>query len=223
MDMSIPLVPAEALAGDPASTVTDRDRRICERYRKGETLASIGLSYGVSAERVRKIVKRFGLDKRNAGLAVRNSRIVRKQGKAPASFRVYGCSAPELDAVPMEQRRAFLQQRTNVKRAGNVSWDLSLIEWVGVWTRSEKWDQRGQGPSKYGLSRLNANGAYSVDNVQIATNHESAMRGRDLKSAVRRREALKVARNEKWIREMARILKKSQALDVYQADTAEQQ
>lgn len=223
MDMSIPLGSVETLANDPAPAVTDRDRQICERYRTGETLASIGRSYGVSAERVRKIVKRFGLDKRNAGLAVRNSRSVRVQKKAPASLRVYGCSASELDAVSTGQRRAFLQQRTNVKRAGSVSWDLSLVEWVGVWNRSEKWDQRGQGPSKYGLSRINTSGSYCIDNVQIATNHESAMRGRDLKSAVRRREALKVARNDKWIREMARILKKSSALDVYQTDTAEQQ
>lgn len=223
MDMSIPLGPTEALANDPAPTVTDRDRQICERYRTGETLASIGQSYGVSAERVRKIVKRFGLDKRNAGLAIRNSQSARKQKKAPASLRVYGCSALELDAVPLEQRHAFLQQRTNVKRAASVSWELSLIEWVGIWNQSEKWDQRGQGPSKYGLSRINLNGPYCVDNVQIATNHESAMRGRGLKSAVRRREALKAARNDKWIREMARILKKSSVLDVYQTDTAEQQ
>jgi hypothetical protein len=129
----------------------------------------------------------------------------------------------ELDAVSTEQRHAFLQQRTNVKRSASVSWDLSLIEWVGVWNQSEKWDQRGQGPSKYGLSRININAAYCLDNVQIATNHESAMRGRGLKSAVRQREALKAARNDKWIREMTRILKKSSALDVYQTDTAEQQ
>ncbi len=223
MDLSIALGPPEALANDPARTVTDRDRQICERYRKGETLASIGQSYGVSAERVRKIVKRFGLDKRNAGLAVRNSRSVREQKKAPPSLRVYGCSALELDAVSTEQRHAFLQQRTNVKRSASVSWDLSLIEWVGVWNQSEKWDQRGQGPSKYGLSRININGPYCVDNVQIATNHESAMRGRDLKSAARRREALKAARNDKWIREMARILKKSSTPDVHQTDTAERQ
>ena len=223
MDMSIPLGPTKALANDPAPAVTDRDRQICERYRKGETLASIGQSYGVSAERVRKIVKRFGLDKRNAGLAIRNSRSARKEKKEPASLRVYGCTALQLDAVPMEQRHVFLQQRTNVKRAANISWDLSLIEWVDIWNQSEKWDQRGQGPAKYGLSRINLNGPYGVDNVQIATNHESAMRGRDLKSAALRREAMRTARNEKWIREMAKILKKSPELDVYPTDTAEQQ
>jgi Sigma-70, region 4 len=223
MDLSIPLGPTEALANDPARPVTDRDRQICERYRKGETLAGIGQSYGVSAERVRKIVKRFGLDKRNAGLAIRNSHSQRKQRKAPSSLRIYGCSAAELDAVPVEQRHAFLQQRTNVKRSAGVSWDLSLIEWVAVWNQSEKWDQRGQGPSRYGLSRININGSYCIENVHIATNHESAMRGRGLKSAARRREALKAARTEKWIREMARILKKSSAPDDYQTDTAEQQ
>lgn len=223
MDMSIPLGPAATLAKDPTCNAAGRDKLICERYLKGETLGSIGQSFGVSAERVRKIVKRFGLDKRNAGLAVRNGRSARKQEKTPASLRVYGCSPPELDAVPAEQRRAFLQQRTNVKRAASASWNLSLIEWVGVWSQSEKWDQRGQGPSKYGLSRINTNGSYCIDNVQIATNHESAMRGRGLKSAVRRREALRAAHNDRWIREMARILKKSSAPDVYPTDTAEQQ
>ena len=223
MDMSIPLDPADAVANDATRIVSDRDRQICERYRKGETLAGIGQSFGVSAERVRKIVKRFGLDKRNAGLAVRNSRSAPKQEKAPASLRVYGCSAPELHSVPVEQRRAFLQQRTNVKRAASTTWELSLPQWVSVWTCSQKWEQRGQGPSKYGLSRINTSGPYSVDNVQIATNHESAMRGRDMKSAARRHELLRSARNENWIREMARILKKSAGLDAHQTETAEQQ
>ncbi|HEX4985176.1 MAG TPA: sigma factor-like helix-turn-helix DNA-binding protein [Burkholderiales bacterium] len=200
-----------------------RDQLIRDRYLTGETLASIGAAFGISAERVRKIVKKFGLDKRNAGLAIRNVGRSQAQQRVPYSVRVYGCSEQELRAIPDEQRLAFLQQRTNARRAAGMSWELSLTQWAGLWKASGKWAQRGQGPFKYGLCRVDPAGPYAISNVRVARNHEAAMRGRDLKSAARRRQSLRQARHEKWIREMARILKKSVATDARQAEPVDRQ
>lgn len=219
MDMSIPPRPVAF----PETRASDRDLAIRARYLQGETLAGIGRAFGVSAERVRKIVKRFGLDKSNAGLAVRNGNRPSRPSKAPASVRTYGCSEADLVGVPIEQRQAFLQQRTNVRRTAGARWELALLEWAGIWARSGKWRERGQGPLKYGLSRIDASGPYSVGNVRIARNHDSAMRGRSLKSAERRKDAMRKHRNEKWIREMARILKKASTQANLQADPAETQ
>ncbi|MFB2572705.1 sigma factor-like helix-turn-helix DNA-binding protein [Micrococcus sp. IITD107] len=44
----------------PRQPMPDRDIRIVERYAGGETLESIGNSYGITRERVRQIVKKVG-------------------------------------------------------------------------------------------------------------------------------------------------------------------
>lgn len=207
MDMTIPFDAVHAKPARKAGPNEQRDQTICMRYREGETLRRIGASFDLTAERVRKIVKRFGLDKNNAGLAVRNRDKPVRPVVQPYSARVYGCSRVELALFTHEQRQAFLQQRTNVKRA-DTAWLLSLPQWVECWTRSGKWAERGQGPSRYGLSRIDPAGYFSADNVRVATNYESAMRGRNRKSAANRRDKRAKVRNNDWIREMARILEK---------------
>ena len=171
MDMQVPLGVKTARRTNPV--LEARSRSICTRYTAGETLASIGSSLGISAERVRKILKKFGLDKSNGGLAVRNSRKTRTPGVAPYCMRIYGCTAGELDKCTLAERQAFLQQRTNVRRT-NVPWSLSLPEWQDIWFRSGKWKQRGRGPFKYGLCRIDAHGAFSRDNVLVLKNSRSA-------------------------------------------------
>lgn len=86
-----------------------------------------------------------------------------------------------------DQCQSFLQHRTNVIRTGTL-WLLSLPEWVGFWTRSDKWAERGQGPSKNSLSRIDPAGSFSAENVQVVSNYQSAMQGRKRKSAARMRE-----------------------------------
>jgi hypothetical protein len=218
MDMKIPFHAPQAVPTHRARRNAERDQQIRIRYLAGETLASIGASFGVSAERVRKVVKRFGLDKSNAGLAVRNRDKPRSPDVEPFSSRVYGCSPAELMQFTHEQRQSFLQQRTNVRRSDTL-WLLSLPQWVAFWTRSGKWAERGRGPSKYGLSRIDPAGSFSAENVQVVSNYQSTMWGRKRKSAARMRGAPGKSRSHDWIREMTRILEKSPARE-HRADTS---
>lgn len=201
MDMQVPFKVRGRRRTDPVLEV--RNREICDRYSAGETLAAIGLSFGISSERVRKILKKSGLDKTNGGLAVRNRDKPRKPPVEPYCLRVYGCPAEELGKFTLTERQAFLQQRTNVRRT-DVSWRLTLLQWQEVWFRSGKWKQRGRGPFKYGLCRVDSNGAFSVENVLIMKNSRAA-RGK-LKAANQlpalefRREAWVLARLEAaWV------------------------
>ena len=178
MDMQIPFNVRTARRVDPV--IEARNREICARYAAGETLAAIGSTFKISAERVRKILKKFGLDKTNAGLAARNLNKPPKPPVEPYCHRVYGCTADELQNFSSIERKAFLQQKTNVKRT-QVLWQLTLPQWSDMWFRSGKWAQRGRGPFKYGLYRVNSSGAFSIGNVLILKNSRSARR--DLKSA----------------------------------------
>ena len=173
MDMQVPFNVRTARRADPA--VEARNQEICARYAAGETLAAIGLSFSISAERVRKILKNFGLDKTNAGLAIRNLNKPARPPVEPYCVRVYGCCAQQLEKFSLAERQAFLQQKTNVKRT-DVPWNLTLPEWSDIWFRSGKWDQRGRGPFKYGLYRVNAGGPFSAANVLILKNSRTARR-----------------------------------------------
>jgi hypothetical protein len=178
MDMQVPFNVRTARRVDPV--IEARNREICTRYAAGETLAAIGSIFDISAERVRKILKKFGLDKSNGGLAARNLNKPSMQPVEPYCLRVYGCTTEELERFSSIERQAFLQQKTNVKRTG-VTWGLTLPEWSNIWFRSAKWAQRGRGPFKHGLYRINSAGDFSVGNVLILKNSKSARR--DLKAA----------------------------------------
>jgi hypothetical protein len=149
-----------------------RNREICARYAAGETLAAIGCFFQISGERVRKILKRFGLDKTNAGLAIRNARKASKCPHEPYCLRVYRCTPEELKKFTRAERQAFLQQKKNVRRAA-IEWDLTLPEWSEIWFRSGKWLQRGRGGFKYGLCRLDSSKSFSAANILILKNSKS--------------------------------------------------
>lgn len=203
MDMQVPFNVRTARRTDPV--LEARNQEICTRYAAGETLAAIGRSLDISSERVRKILKKVGLNKTNGGLAVRNRNKPARPPVAPYCVRIYGCAADELARFKLAERQAFLQQRTNVKRS-DTPWLLTLPQWMELWTRSRKWRERGQGPRKYGLSRVNPAEPYSSGNVRVVRNYDSAIAGRNRKSAANRREMRAKARNNDWIRQMARIL-----------------
>lgn len=155
---------------------SERDAAICTRYLKGETLRAIGERFGLSYEGVRRIVTKAGLTKHNAGLAARNAAKAAPE-TPPACERIYGCSMDQLARIGVEERQAFLQHRKNARRHG-VDWRLSLPEWYAVWRASGKWDRRGQGPRKYGMTRIDLDDAVELGNVQIVSNREAVRRAR---------------------------------------------
>lgn len=165
-----------------------RDRTICGRYLAGETLSSIGSSIGLSIEGVRKIARKYGLDKTNAGMAARKRARMPPPKARPAWERVYGCASfLEFREATHAERMAFLQHRTNARRS-QVPWELSLGEWMVVWRRSGKWELRGQGPRKFGMSRKDPDRGFTADNVRIARNAVALGRAR-AKQAARRNTA----------------------------------
>jgi len=161
------------LIAEPEAGREARDRQICDRYRGGETLEQIGARFGLSHEGVRRVALRFGLNKRNAGLAVRVRRRPPASEVSPSfCWRTYGCSPEALARIAKPARQAFLYQRRNVKRFA-AEWNLSLPEWLEIWDASGQWDRRGQGPARYGMTRIDFSRPVSADNVMIVLNREA--------------------------------------------------
>ena len=151
-------------------TTGARNKQVVERLRSGETLASVGISLGVSRQRVLQIAQAYGADA-SAGIQLRRQR----RQKAFAASQDARCSAKwglscaeyrRLLALPGRPTYAFQQQRRNAKLRG-IPWHLSLGDWWRVWEASGKWLRRGR--SGYGLWRIGNRGAYIVGNVVIRT------------------------------------------------------
>lgn len=172
--------PAARAVARPAEG--SRDTAICNRYRAGETLSSIGVAFDLSIEGVRKIARRYGLDKTNAGLAIRKLSSPRPCKSKPAWERVYGCSLLAFRDATYEERMAYLQHRTNAKRKG-LAWGLSLTEWTSLWRSSGRWALRGQGPRKYGMTRIDPARGLVPGNVRIAKNAVSLRRAQARQAA----------------------------------------
>ena len=151
-------------------TTGARNKQVVERLRSGETLHTIGVSLGVSRQRVLQIAQAYGADasvgialrrehRQKALLAVQDARCRSTWGLSYTEYR-------RLLGLPSKPTYAFQQQRRNAKLRG-IPWHLSLGDWWRVWEASGRWLARGRG--SYGLWRIGNRGAYTVGNVVIRT------------------------------------------------------
>lgn len=68
---------------------------------------------------------------------------------------------------------AYLMQRHNARRRG-IGFELTFPQWLGLWERSGKLDERGRGANRYCMARFGDAGPYAVGNVKIVTHSENS-------------------------------------------------
>lgn len=150
-------------------------------HQTGSTLQEIGNLYGVTRERVRQILKPYGLVYENSG---RHAKVVQREKDKRADFekqhdervRKYrGMSAADYDAVRKlktadgtDASTAFMAQRRTQKDHYRREWKLTFAEWWKVWEESGHWNERGKGADKYVMWRIDRTGAFEIGNVKIA-------------------------------------------------------
>lgn len=166
---------------DPAKVF--RDAEMVLLYRKGKTLAQIGRKYGVTRERVRQLLARFGLSAEDGGCAIRTFLKTRDSAKSGAAqqaarealhFARWGMPREAVNALSPFKRSdsrhptyKFRSQKSNAAKRG-IEWRMTFAEWWRVWQESGKWEQRGRGEG-YCMARWADDGPYSVENVYICT------------------------------------------------------
>lgn len=64
----------------------------------------------------------------------------------------------------------YIDQKQASKQRG-ISWDLTFEEWWGIWQESGHWEERGV--CGYIMGRINDEGSYSIDNVEIITHAQN--------------------------------------------------
>jgi len=149
---------------------------ICERYKAGETLAQIGISFGVSRERIRQLVASRGISSDEGGLSIHL--FLNRAEPSPTKLEIrclqaIGCARDEYFQLTGEKykylsthARRYHEHKQNAIRRG-IGFTLTFPQWFGIWKQSGHYGERGRG--KYCMGRIGDTGAYSVDNVYICT------------------------------------------------------
>lgn len=167
----------------------DQHRVMAEMYKAGSPLSEVGAKYGVTRERARQIVAKFGLSKFDGGSAIRSlkkisskaSTLRAKSERMEARCRAaWGMSLDDYHAHVAEYgssrkalspMRRYIQQRRNALGRG-IEWKFTFAEWWRVWQESGKWDERGR--TGYVMARYGDGDApYSPATVYICTQQQN--------------------------------------------------
>ena len=157
-----------------------RDLDIVERFKGGQTLASIGSVYNITRERVRQVIKKVGLTKLDGGKAISTfllthdkiAKINEQREKSEAFKRkTWGISLDEWKRIRSEfgykPFQAYMYQRRTARTRG-IGWEFDFRAWFDFWLESGHWHERGRGKG-YCMARFGDSGPYSKENVYICT------------------------------------------------------
>lgn len=169
-----------------ARPISPRVREFADRYRRGETLAEIGASVGISRERVRQLLVRVGIDGSDGGGMVktllrvsdkRAARAAADEAKERRCLQRWGMTREQFkehvathgrSGDPHSALRKYIQQRRNATRLRGIEWRMTFAEWWRIWQESGHWHERGRGQG-YCMARYGDSGPYSPENVYICT------------------------------------------------------
>lgn len=70
----------------------------------------------------------------------------------------------------------YTTHKSNAKRRG-IEFNLTFEQWIDIWEKSGKWNERGRGADKYCMCRIGDKGAYSLDNVFIGQGKQNVSNG----------------------------------------------
>lgn len=151
-------------------------------YRSGLTLQQIGDAFQLTRERVRQLIKRYGITGKDGGvhtLACRNAEARRAAQHARRDARAlmyYGCTYDELirlnsgiaPRVVSSAAGKFRQQKNNALTR-KVAWAITFPQWMAIWAESGHWNERARRRDGYVMGRKGDTGPYAMGNVYITT------------------------------------------------------
>lgn len=170
-------------------SISDKDHStIIDLFKQGKTLREIGSIYGVSGERVRQHLAKYGIKGRDGGRAYKTAAKEKaaKDKRDEKYLSKHGCTYDQFVSVCGERGNGagspyllFLNQKNHAFRR-KVEWKLNFWTWWNIWAESGKWEHRGRGKGGYCMCRIGDSGSYELGNVYIDTCVNNSILGRTL-------------------------------------------
>lgn len=177
---------------DDKTIIEQRNKQWIRLFVGGMTLQEVGERYNVTRERVRQVLAKHGLGRRDGGAAVRGM-VRRNMLAAKRNHRVLNRTGMFLSEFQKAQRRlvhgekpytVFMQFRSKTRRYHpDVAFTLTFGEWFELWSRSGKLGRHGRGKGKYVLARKSGDGPFSYENMEIIKFTHIRSRERNNKAA----------------------------------------
>ena len=168
-----------------------RNKEIVSKFKQGQTLASIGLDYGISRQAVQILVKRCKLDRTKGGYFGSAKRVKERASHKKELNREhtehmnnkYGMDYKKVRKIQKEfndptqptltnPTYIFFRKQQNAINA-LIEWDLTFGEWWNLWEKSKKWKERGRKSHEYVLGRKNKAEGFTIENSSIMTNSQN--------------------------------------------------
>ena len=153
-----------------------RDQEIIKRFRSGETTQQLGKAYNVSRQRIQQVLAGAKIRRRHGGQSkiTERKRVEKKIIKETKLTRrleaKYGITSQELRLILRDERleswQYYIRQRINCATR-LIEFNMTFPEWVSVWDKSGKWEQRGLARTSYVMCRINTDKGFNIDNVHI--------------------------------------------------------
>jgi len=159
----------------------EREQRCIDRYKRGDTSATIAASEGVSRQRIQQLLARYGITRLDGGQRHRwplrlAAAMDKRAARHERCMAKWGISLAEHKAITAKYGKThesrspfckFIQQRKNARQR-NIEWRITFREWWTIWQDSGRWEQRGRGQG-YCMARKLDQGPYAPENVYICT------------------------------------------------------
>ena len=153
---------------------TERNQYLADQYRKGRTLEELGREVGVSRERVRQIVAKYGTKSSECGASKRAEERKAKvlDERDQRYLQKYGLPYAEyVQARNDGYQKAWADQKRNAQRR-RIGWHLTLKGFIEVW--EGKFHLRGKRRDALVMTRVDLDKPFTKHNVKIVTLAESA-------------------------------------------------
>lgn len=168
-----------------------RLEKIARGYLSGKTCAAVSEEVGITAERVRQILRGLGITRLQGGVSLRTLRrrsaqeAARRRKREQVAQRYYRCTHAEVEKViaewhalspayrhlphwrhssPLHRFRAFYLSLR--KRLGRTP-EITLPDWWAVWRDSGHWKAYGRGRNKYHMEFRDISRPFDARNLVV--------------------------------------------------------
>ena len=154
-----------------------RVKKIIDLYKSGETQKSIAEKIGVTPQRIQQILNRNSIGHTDSATFVANkAKAAKKEQERDLKCIIkHGCSYLGYKRIAKLKNRngdtpqTCYRNQKNYARTGQIKWDIKFYSWWQAWQKSGKWEERGVRRGEYVMGRIDDNGPFSKDNIEIMT------------------------------------------------------